>query len=145
MFVGENESEDVVRAGLIKFLPCDFEKEKLCISKKQAVGFGERKIIIFDIFLEKERHSSAVLSSLLGLLDDSQKRKIFRQLESRLDNDLFFFLRFDKESLIKENKLVLTDEGNCYHFRMCVAAYPKKMDVALKMLKELFNVKDDER
>ena len=78
------------------------------------------------------------LDFVLSNLDEVQKGTLIRQAESRLDDNLDFFIRFDKESWIKNNKLELTDTGKCFHLRMGIAAFPRKREVALKIISDLF-------
>jgi RNA binding exosome subunit len=78
------------------------------------------------------------MGHLMNSLSDFDRGSLFRQVESRLDEELFFFIRIDKEKLIKANEFILTDEGNCYHIKLGVAAYPRKREIALGRLKEYF-------
>jgi RNA binding exosome subunit len=59
---------------------------------------------------------------------------LISQIESRLDEELFFFMRIDKDSWNIEKKTILTDSGNCYHIRITVAAFPKKRESAVALL-----------
>lgn len=72
-------------------------------------------------------------------MDESQKKNIVMQIESRLGKNLDFFMRFDKEAWINEKKLILTDSGKCFHIRLSVAVFPKKRYAALKLVKGLFS------
>lgn len=78
------------------------------------------------------------LESLLNNLDENQKEIILEQFESRLDKNFDFFLRFDKDSWINEQKLLLTDSGRCFHVKISVATFPRKREVALNTIKSLF-------
>ncbi len=71
-------------------------------------------------------------------LDKKQKELILKQSESRLDESLDFFIRFDKEEWIDKNKLELTDSGKCFHLKINVAAFPRKREAGLKIVNELF-------
>jgi RNA binding exosome subunit len=83
------------------------------------------------------------LESLLGRLSEGQKKTILQQKESRLDEDLNFFIRFDKEKLLGERKLSLTDKGNCFHLRMRIAAFPAKREKALETIEKIFKVESN--
>ena len=68
----------------------------------------------------------------------TKKNQILQQIDSRLDKSLDFFLRFDKDSWIAGKKLLLTDAGKCFHIRISMAAFPKKREIALNVVKDLF-------
>ena len=76
---------------------------------------------------------------ILNNLDESQKKQILQQAESRLDKNLDFFIRFDKDSWMNEKKLVLTDSGKCFHIKMSMAAFPKKMEIAAALVRKLLS------
>lgn len=135
-----SKDEDNVLNSLLSFFPFELEKEKIKIEKTAAEGF-ENKIKVYKVTLTKERHTNQFIKSLIKRLDDRQKELISSQLESRLDKELNFFLRFDKDELIKENKLKLTDKGNCFHIKMSIAAFPAKKENALSVVRELFRNK----
>jgi len=109
------------------------------LKKTNATGFNEKKIIILEIYLEKEKHINKFLENLNKKLSKEQKELLIKQAESRLDDELNFFLRFDKEALVNENKLLLTDKGNCYHITIKIAAFPHKRESALKVIDKIFS------
>ncbi|MFH1399293.1 MAG: RNA-binding domain-containing protein [Candidatus Woesearchaeota archaeon] len=129
----EDNKEDVLK-GFMSFLPFDFE-----VKQKNALGFNEREICVISGVLEKQRHISLFLKSLIERLSAEQKQKILEQAESRIDDNCCMYLRFDKDKLIKETMLWLTDMGNCYHIKMTLAAFPKKKEKAIEILKEIFS------
>lgn len=136
---GKNNEDD--KAVLNKFLelfPFGLKDEKILLKKSNAAGFWENRITIFDVALEKEKHTSKFLENLAKNIDNDQKKLILAQLESRLDNNLDFFLRLDKSEYLKNNKLKLTDSGDCFHIMISVAAFPRKREIALNIIKTLF-------
>ena len=108
------------------------------LNRTNASGFEDRKITIFEAKLEKEKHTKIFLDNLINNLDEVQKKLILEQAESRLDHNLDFFLRFDKSEYMENNKLILTDSGNCFHIMISVAAFPSKREIALSIIKSLF-------
>ncbi len=135
VFCKEDEDKELLLEKLRMLLPFDAEKEKIKITEQKAEGFDEKQILIISVSLVKERHVSAFIENLLSRLGD-EKKTLLEQLESRLDNNLDFFIRLDKELLLKD-KLVLTDSGNCYHIKINIAAFPKRRARAAEMLREL--------
>ena len=134
----EDNEKDILE-NLKKFLPFDLKKEKIIISRQKAtIKKDERDVIIFKVHMEKASHTNAFIKHLNTLLDEGQKRLIIKQKESRLDENHHFFLRFDKDELIKNNEFFLTDKGNCYHLRMTLAAYPTTRVNSLKLVEKIF-------
>ena len=139
VFSYENENSESILNAFLRFFPFNLEDNKIVLKKTDAAGFNERKIKIFEVTLTKSNFINQFLRSLLDNLDETQKDQILPQMESRLDENLDFFLRFDKNSWINDKKLVLTDSGKCFHIRISIAAFPKKREIALNAIKDLLS------
>ena len=139
VFSSEDENKENILKSLIDFFPFNLEENKVLINKSQATGFDEKKIEIYEVTLTKNRLISQFLRNLLNNFDENQKNQILQQIESRLDDNLDFFIRFDKDAWINEKKLILTDSGKCFHLKISIAAFPKKREVALNMIEDLFS------
>lgn len=133
----EKETLQKTLLGLAPIDPKKEKKEKIVCKQETALGFNKEKIIILKIFLEKQRHIKAFLEDLLNHLSDQQKKVIKEQTESRIDEDLYFFIRLDKSKLLK-GVYALTDKGNCFHLKMSVAAFPKKRPIARALIHKIF-------
>jgi len=133
-----NEDEKLVLDKFLQLFPFNLKDEKIELKNTNALGLNENKITIFEVALTKEKHTNLFLNNLIKNLDEEQKKLILSQLESRLDNNLDFFLRFDKNEYLKNNKLKLIDSGNCFHIEISVAAFPKKREIASGIVKEIF-------
>ena len=140
-FSYEPENSEAILEAFLRFFPFNLGDNKVTLKRSTASGFNERKIEIFKIILTKDNLTGQFLKSLLNDLDENQKKQILQQAESRLDKNLDFFLRFDKDSWINEKKLVLTDSGKCFHLRIRIAAFPKKREIALNVIESLFSEK----
>lgn len=138
VFSKETDDYNGISNKIKSFFPFDLEKEKINLKKTVAFGFEDKKITILEMILTKERHIKGFIKNLSKNLDDEQKNRILIESESRLDENLDFFLRFAKDELIKNNKLVLTDSGDCFHLKMSIAAFPKKRSIALGIIKNIF-------
>ncbi len=79
------------------------------------------------------------MENLAKALSAEQKELLVRQAESRLDKDLYFYIRLDKSKLIETGKYWITDDGNCYHIKIALAAFPRKRDVAVELLTSLLS------
>ena len=135
VFAYEGEDINRIEQAFLFLLPFNPEDEKLKIKRTTAVGFKERRIAIFEIMLTKERHTSKFLGFLKNALSEDQRSLVLRQAESRLDQELNFFIRLDKQHLL-DKEFSVTDSGNCFHIRISVAAYPAKRAVALKIVRQ---------
>ena len=138
VFSYENENREKILNSFLKFFPFNIEENKIELNTSIAKGFNESAIAIFEIVLTKPNLINCFLEFILNNLSQEQKQTILKQSESRLDGDFNFFVRFDKDEWINNNKLELTDSGKCFHLRMSVAAFPRKREVALNIVKELF-------
>ena len=136
-----DEDDKIISKKLLGLFPFSLEEEKIKLNKTNALGLDKRKITIFEITLTKEKHTVNFLNNLTENLDEEQKELILSQLGQRLDDNLDFFLRFDKSEYLKNNKLKLTDSGKCFHIRISVAAFPKTRALAMDIIKEIFTGK----
>ena len=139
VFSYENENVQAILDAFLKFFPFSLEENKVELKKTEAKGATESNIAIFEAVLTKTKLINRFLDFILGSLDKKQKELILKQIESRLDENLDFFIRFDKEEWMNNKKLELTDSGKCFHLKINVAAFPKKREVGLKIVNELFS------
>ena len=139
VFSYEHENSDEILNSILKFFPFNLEENRIKLVKRNATGFGDSKIEIFEVLLIKTSLTNEFLDFILEHLDDVQKGTLIQQAESRLDENLDFFIRFDKDSWVKNEKLELTDSGKCFHLKMSVAAFPTKREVALGIVNKIFS------
>ena len=139
VFCKEDDNEDLILKKIKELFPIDFEKEKIILKRKTNYGFEDKKIIVFTIVVNKQRHTNPVLKNLFVKLSKEQKDLLLKQLNSRLDKSLHFYLRLDKDKLLN-NDYWITDSGNCFHFKIAIAAYPHATDVAKKIVKEILKL-----
>lgn len=135
VFVKEGEDKNRIRDKLLDIVPIDLEKEKITLGESTAEGF-DKKIKIFEIRLEKERHVNLFLNELISKLNLDQKRMLIDQLDSRVDEECNFFVRLDKSRLL-DGEYFVTDSGDCFHIRILVASYPAKKERAKEIVKKI--------
>lgn len=140
VFVKEGEDFESVKSAFLSLFPFNLEEEKIPLSKSTALGLEGKSITILSAGLSKQRHVKLFLDSLLSRLSSEQKELLARQKESRLDEELTFFIRFDKTRLLSDATLCITDSGNCFHLKMSIAAFPSKRDAALAVIEKIFKV-----
>ncbi len=137
VFSKEDENEQAIEEKLKQMVPLELEKEKITLTKQTAMGFNEKKIRILEIALNKDRHINTFLESITKNLGEKQKELLLRQKESRLDEELNFFIRLDKEKMLN-NEYWITDSGSCYHIKINIAAFPRKREKAFEIIEQIF-------
>ncbi len=144
VFCKEGEDEEKIKERLRSLFPFVLEDEKIELSSKAAEGLEHKRILVFTVLLKKDRHINAFIKNLFRQLDSEKKDILIKQLDSRIDDHLNFFLRFDKDRLLDDNVLWLTDSGNCFHLRIGIASYPSNKFAAKKTMQNIINMPLDE-
>ena len=72
------------------------------------------------------------------LFEEETKKIIKTQAKRRLDPNLNFYLRFDKQNLLRKDRFQLTEQGDCLYMKLKIASYPKNESNALKIVYDLF-------
>jgi RNA binding exosome subunit len=138
VFVKPEDNEESVREKLLSLIPFDIEEEKITLQKEVAEGFDDKKIIIYKILLEKNKHTKKFIFDLIEKFSEEQIELLKKQIDSRLDDHLHFFIRLDKDALLKD-KIEITDSGNCFHIKMSIATYPASKEKARNLIWNLLN------
>lgn len=134
VFCKEEDNKELLIKKIKELFPFDFKD--LEFKSKISYGFEDNKIKVMTVFIKKQKQTNIVLKNLLSNLNDEQKDLLLRQIESRLDESLHFYIRLDKDKLLN-NEYFITDSGNCFHFKICIAAYPHKREVAIEIVKKM--------
>ena len=137
LFIKPEEDYESLTKAFFKLLPFNLEEEKLQVKTSKATSFSQRQIIIHELELNKDKHTNLFLRFLRDQLDDQQRKMLMMQ-EDRLDPNLDFFIRLDKESLLHD-QYQITDCGECYHIRISIAAFPRKREAALEVVRKIFS------
>jgi len=130
--------DDKIIACIKSIVPIDLDNEKLSINKEIVTGFNNRDITIYRLILAKESHTNIFIKNLCQRLNNDQKELLLRQSESRLDENLDFFIRLGKQELLR-NDIYITDSGDCFHIKIGIAAFPKNKQSALKVINNIFS------
>ena len=131
-----HEGEDVLD-GLFRLFPFSLDDEKILVKRKEARGFEEKRITIYEVALEKKRHIEAFLEYLLNNLTSAQRDLLLKQADSRLDEKLVFYVRLDKKAW-QQGQFKLTDKGDCFHLSFFVTTYPRNRAKALAVIENIF-------
>ena len=138
VFIKEGEDLEKTKESFVKLVPFDLEENKIKIESKKAKGFDEKEINILTINIENQPLIKQFLAKLQEKLSDETKSLILKQVESRTDEDCRFYLRFSKEKFMKNEEYFITDQGNCFHIKITVAAFPKKREKAIEIISKIF-------
>lgn len=138
VFCKEDEDREKIREKLLELVPFDIVAEKINLEEDTALGFNEKKIKIYRIVLDKNRHTKSFVRSLFSRFDEKQIVLLRRQMDSRLDDGRHFFIRLDKERWLKD-EIFITDSGSCFHIKISIAAFPSTRQNAKLVLERLLN------
>ena len=125
-FVYENESADEINQAILNILP---EAE---IEAGEAEGLLEDKIIILSGIVSKKRYTKTFFNTLL---ENTDLDKLNKDLERKIDDKGNWFLRFDKKDALDE-KWTILDSGDAIHFKVKIAAFPAKKEIAVSKVRE---------
>lgn len=141
--IDEGENLELIKQKLLDLFPFNLVEEKLTLKEETNKGFNERRIKILTVELLKESHTNKLFESLLRKITRDDKSTILRQKELRLDQELYFYLRFDKQKWIQKSELELTDSGDCFHIKLALAAFPRKREVALDLINNILSLNNN--
>ena len=134
VFAKEHDNIGRIVRGLQDLVP--FDLASVPIKVETAYGQYDDKIKIITILLEKKTHTTKTVENIMAKLSRNQKNMLWEQRQSRLDEDLNFYIRLDKNKLM-EGDFRITDSGKCFWIRFSIAAYPHKRSVAKKIIQQL--------
>lgn len=136
--VPSEEDSAAIRQALIDLVPLNLAQENITVQDEKVHGLNEQAIHIYTVTLTKTAHTNAFLEKLRELLAPEQKHTLVEQRESRLDNELNFFIRLDKDRWLVQREAVLTDSGRCFHIKLHLAAFPARRPDALLLVEKIF-------
>lgn len=137
VFIKPEENYDEIKQAFLKLFPFDIAESKVQVSETNASTFEQRTIKIIEVVLHKEALINKLMEFTKEKMSEDDKKMIVRQLDSRVDDEVNFFFRLGKNRLLN-GEYVVVDHGNCFHFKCHVAAFPKKKEVAITVIKDYF-------
>lgn len=129
--VHATESEEKLEKALQYLIPEETE-----IEKSEAEGHYGDSIEILSADIERRPHLREFWDKLLDKLSEEDKKWLAKNAVSRIADDCRLYLRFDKQHIISEGKLKISDTGEVIHVRINVSAYPAKKENAVKEMEE---------
>ena len=114
-----------------QLLPIDFLKEKIVIQHEKLEGFNKKSIHSLTMKTTKNRHNTILINSILNSLSNEDLIKIFKQLESRLNDEGNLYIRLDKKTLFNY-QFHLVDHGDCFLIKIKISGYPSNKNNYIK-------------
>ncbi len=134
VYVKEFDDEEETANTLISFLPENFEEEKIKIDEEKVKIDEKTEMSIFRVKTEKERHNKHIIAKLKDILPTEALEKSIKTI----DDEGYIYIRLDRKALEKDGTAKLVEHGDCYHFKILLAAYPKTKEKAIEVGKKLF-------
>lgn len=100
-------------------------------------GHYGNPITIFNAKISRKKECLAFAKFVRGNISPEDLEILRREMPSRLDDDLVFHLRFDKQAAY-EDKVVLTSSSDAITAKVKIETYPKDWVKAGKIVEELF-------
>lgn len=138
VFATEFEDIEAISEHLLHFLPENLENERLGVEVEDVRVQEGRNMKILKIFLEKQRHTKLCTERLKEMLGEKMCQLIAHDT-TRIDDYGQLFLRLDKKKFVEEDEVVVVDHGECIHFKIMLACFPKNKERAILVAKELFS------
>lgn len=106
--------------------------EELCVE-----GHHGNPITIFSVLLKKKASCLAFAHFVRAKLSEADVMQLREEMPERLDDNLMFHLRFEKQAAYKQ-VVKLTDSSDAVTAKVKIATYPKNWEKAGLIVEELF-------
>lgn len=139
--IDKEDSFENIEFGFDYLMPFDLVKNNIKL-KSEYIGadpeINESKpITIYTLDIEKQKLMTQFIEYLRRMLSPIAKKEIVKNAQKFMEEDCVAYLRIDKDEIFNK-KITLTNDGNCFHVKLKIAAYPKKKENALEILEQLF-------
>ena len=131
------DDDEQIRIALKELISVKLKKEQFQTTNAKSAD-ETSTILIHEVKLEKDKNINGFLDHLISNLSQEQRELLVHQT-NRLDQASNFFIRLDKQKLIS-GVYSLTDSGECFHIRMCIATFPKNRNACLAKIREIFKL-----
>jgi RNA binding exosome subunit len=137
VFVKEFEDINFVRNIMKEFLPETKDENNPLINEERVSIDDEHAMIILRAKISKSKDTKEFISLIKKSLSEEDVQRLISE-ENRVDEEGNFYFRLDKEKALN-GSYELTDSGNCFHFKIQIASYPKNRENAIKIVKKIFS------
>ena len=133
-FAHATEDEQRVLSVLRTLLP-----EGVGVHRSKLEGHHGNPIINLEAKVGQRKLLRVLWQRVLTKLRAGELKKLSKIVPERVDENCFFYLRFDKQ-LAHAGELVCTDSGDAIHFKLKVTAYPARRELAVNLLEKFIGV-----
>ncbi len=130
------EDEDKVLEALSNVLGGVTEEDDVEVETFYAEGHHGNPITIFQVRLTRKAHIERVLEHWRKHLPEEEKRRVWEEVERRVDDHGNFYIRFDKQSAYL-GELRVSDTDDVVRVKLNLEAYPASREGGIKALKRL--------
>ncbi|MFT4304265.1 MAG: RNA-binding domain-containing protein [Candidatus Woesearchaeota archaeon] len=135
VFIKEEEDYNLIKDKYLELFPFDLKKARVLFFVQSASTFNERQIKILEVRIEKEKFLNEFMNNILLKISKNDIKMMLDQIDTRVDENGDFFFRISKEKVIQNKpEYIIVDDGNCYHFKCHVAAYPQNKQNAINVV-----------
>lgn len=108
------------------------------IAETKMLGHFGNPIVILQTSIEGKKACEGFIKSLKAGLTPEDSQRLKKELEMRVDNDCYLYLRFDKQALYR-GSVQLAEGEDAIALRVKIAVYPAKQQNALKVVRGIFS------
>jgi len=138
-FAHATEDPEKVLKSLKFILPEEIHDE-VNIKQGELKGHYKNPIIYFRTSIRKKRLVEKVISHLINLLSEKEKKRIKSSFEKRLDPSGNLYLRFDKQKAYL-GEAVLTEGGDAIRVKIAFSSHPLELNKILDFCEKIKLVK----
>ncbi len=107
------------------------------IDMAEVEGYYGNPILMYNIKISRKAQTRAFIHFIKDNLSPSDLADLRTELSSRLDDDLVFHLRFNKQAAFM-GRVEMTSSSDAVIVKVKIATYPKDIRKAQVVLEELF-------
>ena len=134
VFVKAEDKTDDVLTALKAFFPFEV------IPAIEQVELSKGMMDVAKVSIKKDSQTNSFLKHFKEVLGEFQMKAVASQAD-RLhedEEDFNWYVRLDKRAWMSERKAMITESGDCFHFKFTLAVFPKKLETAKALALRLF-------
>lgn len=132
VFVYGTENEEKVKEAVKTLFPNSHPETDA------TEGYFKNPVLILHDKISKKREIKEFVK-ILEQMNETGKKRLLNELETKMDEKGNLFLRFDKQRAYLGD-LKIIEHGDAIHVKIKVAAYPAKKENAIERAREIFGV-----
>lgn len=121
-----------------EMLPVDHEKCRIDLRNEIIRGLEDTPLHVLTMKLRRNRYVELLLHTLFSKFGVEIREKLRVGGPKMMDEKGAFFIRLDRQSLLGDQRsYILTNSGDCVHFKIRLAAFPNNPDNLLLSLQNV--------